>query len=102
MARPEVMTSPEDLGTDFDLVLLNFKRAGDQMPRHTHPVDHVSALLVGRAAYLIGDKLVEYDAPMLVPIPAGVEHQITAMVDGTRGACIVNKKSLNGLRWIDL
>lgn len=101
MARPKIIASPDLPHLEFDMVLLDFEKAGDQMPRHTHPVGHVHALLVGRAAFLIGDKLVEYDAPRIVEIPANTPHQITAMVDGTRGACIVNKKALNGVRWID-
>jgi quercetin dioxygenase-like cupin family protein len=98
MAAPrKSYAQTEHEGLSVEVVLLDFEKAGDQIDRHQHPVGHLSGLFVGTASYLIGEKLVDYEAPALIWIPANVDHQITAKVAGTRTACIFDARAIHGL-----
>jgi quercetin dioxygenase-like cupin family protein len=59
-------------------------RAGEVIPMHDHPFDHVSLLATGQAE-IHGTV---YDGPQFFFVPAGVNHEIRVTQDGTSWICL--------------
>ncbi len=59
---------------------------GEQVPRHRHAIEHLTMVIVGQSGVQIFDgreplEMTADDAPLV--LPAGVDHVITALDDGT-------------------
>ena len=59
-------------------------KAGEIIPMHDHPFDHVSFMPTGQAE--IHGKL--YDAPQFFLVPAAVNHMIRVTKDDTTWICL--------------
>lgn len=61
--------------------------AGDRVPRHSHPHQHTTRVLVGRARVDLfadppqGEVMTRLDPDVM--LPPNIEHEITALNDGT-------------------
>ena len=56
--------------------------AGTLLGKHSHPMDHASALVKGTVLLKIDDRPVRYiSAPAMILIKAGQEHSIEAVTD---------------------
>lgn len=60
--------------------------AGERIPRHRHAVNHSTSVLEGKTVARIfddrPDTLMEPHSPLL-DLPAGIDHEIEAVHDGT-------------------
>jgi quercetin dioxygenase-like cupin family protein len=79
----------------------SLERAGDQIAGHAHAFDHTSIVMAGAvriAAKLPDGPLMvqEFRAPSHVLIRAGVEHEITALEDGTVFWCVYAHRTPQG------
>jgi quercetin dioxygenase-like cupin family protein len=62
--------------------------AGTRLAKHSHPsFDHLSALMLGSVVVDVDGKRRLYDAPAMLTIKAGKEHEVTAVTDAV-WACI--------------
>lgn len=76
-------------------------KAGDKIKGHTHKFDHTAIVFTG--ALKIKAKLKdgreveqEFQAPAHALIKAGVEHELTAIDDGTIVWCVYSHRSPQG------
>lgn len=65
-----------------------FVKAGDRNCGHAHSFDHQTLLAKGKFKVFVEDKVAEFTAPQVLMIPAGKEHLIQAMEDGSVAFCI--------------
>lgn len=70
---------------------------GKSIPAHVHKFDHVTLLLAGSARVRLGAEYVDLLEPGAeVNVPAGVEHQVTALEDGTTYFCLYAHRDAEG------
>lgn len=55
--------------------------AGVKLTQHVHPYDHASALVKGVCLVSTPASVVQYHAPAMIMIMAGVKHSVTALTD---------------------
>lgn len=67
---------------------MHFKKAGDKEQGHAHCFDHVTLLAAGKIRVSALGKDTDFIAPHHIFIKAGVEHELTALVDDTVVHCI--------------
>lgn len=65
-----------------------FEKAGDMEQGHAHNFDHLTLLAKGKLLVRIADQVTEFEAPTMIYIKADIEHELTALVDGTIAYCI--------------
>ena len=65
-----------------------FEKAGDVEQGHSHCFDHMTLLAYGKLSIKANGKSTEFAAPNMIYIRAGVEHELTALQDGTVAYCI--------------
>ena len=65
-----------------------FEKAGDSEMGHTHNFDHLTLLARGRLSVKVEDKVTEFTAPQMIYIRADLQHELTALTDGTVAYCI--------------
>ena len=56
-------------------------RAGAGVPRHAHPQEQVANVLEGSLRFVVGDDEHVVSAGESVIVPAGVSHEVEALVD---------------------
>ena len=65
-----------------------FTKAGDVEQGHCHAFDHTTLLGSGSVEIKANGKTSRFTAPQMIFIKADVEHEITALEDGTVAYCI--------------
>jgi quercetin dioxygenase-like cupin family protein len=65
-----------------------FTKAGDVEHGHCHAFDHTTLLGTGSVEVKANGKTSRFTAPQMIFIKADVEHEITALEDGTVAYCI--------------
>lgn len=71
--------------------------AGKTMPRHRHNFDHTTIVFSGAIRIVPdGGEAVELRAPAEYLVLASVEHEITALEDGTVYWCVYSHRSAQG------
>ena len=65
-----------------------FPKAGDVEHGHCHAFDHTTLLGTGSVEVKANGKTSRFTAPQMIFIKADVEHEITALEDGTVAYCI--------------
>lgn len=78
-----------------------FPDAGDAVQGHTHNFDHTTIVFTGAVhvrARLPNGAIIERDfhAPAHFLVKAEVEHEITALVDGTEFWCVYSHRTPQG------
>ncbi len=74
-----------------------FLHAGKTMPRHRHNFDHTTIVFSGSLRIVPDDgPPAVLKAPAEYLVKAGVEHEITALEDGTVYWCVYSHRSANG------
>lgn len=69
--------------------LMHFEKAGDVMAGHKHKFDHQTLLAHGSFRVTVdGEMLGDFDAPMLLTIKAGQNHEFIALTDNAVASCI--------------
>jgi mannose-6-phosphate isomerase-like protein (cupin superfamily) len=68
--------------------VMSFKKVGDYIPGHIHNFDHISLLVSGSVEVLVNGQTTMFEAPKLIYIQKGTQHQITALTALTVLACI--------------
>lgn len=68
--------------------MMYFEKVGDTEQGHTHPFDHLTLLAKGKLRVRINGQDTEFKAPQMIFIKAELNHEITALVDGTVAYCI--------------
>jgi hypothetical protein len=68
--------------------LMNFEKAGDFNPGHSHVFDHPTLLVKGSVKVEVDGKETVFTAPHIIFIRKEKEHTITALEDDTVAACI--------------
>ena len=81
--------------------MMRYVDKGFWIPGHKHEMDHVTILLAGGLRFITkspngGYRDEERWAPDYLLIKAGVEHEFTALVDGTAAMCSFGHLDANG------
>lgn len=74
-----------------------FVKAGDVEHGHCHAFDHTTLLSAGEVEVKANGKTTRFKAPQMIFIKAEVEHEITALQDGTVAYCIHALRDGNGV-----
>ena len=67
---------------------MTFAKAGDVEEGHCHKFDHTTLLGAGSVMVKANGRSTKFVAPQMIFIHADVEHEITALEDGTVAYCI--------------
>jgi quercetin dioxygenase-like cupin family protein len=68
--------------------MMYFEKAGDKELGHTHAFDHLTLLAKGKLSVKINGQVTEFQAPQMIFIKAELNHELTALTDGTVAYCI--------------
>lgn len=68
--------------------MMYFENAGDMEQGHAHQFDHLTLLAKGKLRVSINGQETEFQAPQMIFIKAELQHELTALVDGTVAYCI--------------
>lgn len=79
---------------------MEFSKSGDRVDGHAHNFDHVTLVFTGsirvKAKLPTGEVERVFHAPDWVLIKAGVEHEITALENGTVCWCLYSHRTPQG------
>lgn len=67
---------------------MTFEKAGDMEQGHAHNFDHLTLLAHGKLRVRIHENVTDFEAPAMIYIKADIEHELTALEDGTVAYCI--------------
>lgn len=65
-----------------------FEKTGDVASGHSHIFDHQTLLAKGKVKAVVNGVESMFIAPQIIFIKAGIEHEFTALEDGTLCYCI--------------
>lgn len=68
--------------------MMHFVKAGDMEQGHCHQFDHLTLLATGELSVKVDGVATAFKAPHMIFIRANVEHELTALADGTVAYCI--------------
>jgi len=68
--------------------MMYFEKTGDKELGHTHAFDHLTLLAKGKLRVSINGQDTEFQAPQMIFIKAELNHELTALTDGTVAYCI--------------
>lgn len=77
--------------------MMLFEKAGDIEQGHAHRFGHLTLLSKGSLSVKVNDKETIFDAPYMIYIEKDVEHELTALEDGTLAFCIHALRDGNGV-----
>lgn len=67
---------------------MTLPEVGDKVDGHSHPYDHITLLTNGAVLMKAKGEEKAYKAPHIIVTPKDIEHEFTALEDGTMLYCI--------------
>lgn len=77
--------------------MMTFRKKGDKMPGHKHPFDHGTLLSAGSLELEVDGIKTEFNAPAIIFVGKGKNHNLVALEDNTIASCIHALRDGNGV-----